>query len=93
MESKLVVSFPDQSASFVHGFEAGAAWEKMKRGDVAELELTTHAENREVIRRMADNLGWSVEIKESGTEGWDFTRLTKTGTSRERTNPHGLHVV
>jgi hypothetical protein len=89
----LVVSFPDQSASFVHGFEAGALDERMKAGAVAEIEATTHDENREVIRRLADYQGWSVEVKPSGVPGWDYTILRKERPARERPNPHGLRIV
>lgn len=89
----LIVSFPDQSASFVHGFEAGKLDEQMKRGDVAEIESTTHVENREVLARLADAEGWSVETKPSEVEGWDYTKLVKAKPSREIPNPHGLRVI
>jgi hypothetical protein len=90
---RLLVSFPDDSASFAHGFEAGQIWQRMGDGDLAELELTTHTANREVIRRMADNLGWDVEVLASDIEGWDYTKLVKRRPERQRANPHGLRVV
>lgn len=91
---KLAVSFPDQSPSFCYGFEAGKLWERMESGTVAEIEMTTRIENREVIARCADYLGWSVdEVKPSATEGWDFTKLTKTRPAGVRDNPHGLRIV
>lgn len=92
-EYGLVVSFPDQSATFVHGFEAGELWGQMRRGDVSEIEKITHVENREVIQRMATAEGWSVEIVGITTPGWDFTKLTKTAIAPKRPNPHGLKVV
>lgn len=89
---QLVVSFPDQSPSFGHGLEAGKLWEQMRAGHVAEIEATTHLENREVIRRIADHLGWSTEVLPQ-LDGWDFTTLVKTRSPRGRPNPHGLALV
>lgn len=89
----LIVSFPDQSASFVHGFEAGGLWERMASGMMAEIEATTHIENREIIARMADSRGWDVEVTASDVTGWDYTKLTKRRAPRERPNPHGLKAV
>ncbi|MDE2098013.1 MAG: hypothetical protein KGL39_12240 [Patescibacteria group bacterium] len=90
---RLVVSFPDQSASFVHGFEAGRIDEQMRGGHVTEIEVTTHTENREVLTRMAVAVGWDIECKSSGTSGWDFTKLVKTKPAPVRPNPHGLRAV
>lgn len=89
----LVVAFPDPSPSFVHGFEAGGLWEKLKNGETAEIQATTHVENREVIARMADAEGWEIEVKPTEVEGWDFTKLEKKRPAREKPNPHGLRVV
>lgn len=89
----LIVSFPDQSASFVHGFEAGGLWQQMRGGAVAEIEQTTHVENREVIARMAAAEGWSIEVKRSGVDGWDQSSLAKIAKAPERRNPTGLRVV
>ena len=89
----LIVSFPDESASFVNGFEAGALWNRLTGGAEAEISLTTHTENREVIARMADAQGWDVEVTTSQVQGWDFTKLEKTKPARERPNPHGLRLV
>lgn len=90
---QLIVSFPDQSASFAHGFSAGKIWADMTRGDVAEIQLHMPIENREVIARMADRLGWSVTVTPTDTEGWDDTLLVKVRPEREKANPHGLRVV
>ena len=89
----LLVSFPDQSPSFVHGFEAGQLWERMDRGSALEIEATTHRENREVIRRMADQCGFDAEIQPTEVEGWDQTTLTKRRPERQRPNPRGLRIV
>jgi hypothetical protein len=96
----LIVSFPDQSPSFCHGFEAGQLWERMCRfpiglppDGVADIETITRIENREVIRRMADNRGWQVETKKTDVEGWDATTLRKVAPPPTRPNPHGLRIV
>ena len=89
----LVVSFPDQSAPFVHGFEAGELWQQMRHGGMAEIEKVTHVENREVIQRMAIAEGWSVEIIGTTTPGWDLTKLTKSSPAPKRSNPRGLRAV
>lgn len=91
-EYGLLVSFPDDSHSFVHGFEAGQTWQKMEAGDVAEIEVTTHVKNREVMRRMAGALGWEIEVT-TATEEWDNTKMIKRRPERSRPNPHGLRVV
>ncbi|WP_243368907.1 hypothetical protein [Microvirga solisilvae] len=77
VEYGLIVSFPDQSPGFTHGFEAGMLWLRMSESTEREIEITTHADNREVIQRMAASLGWSSAINPSGVEGWDYTQLVK----------------
>ncbi len=88
----LVFDFPDQSSSFVYGFEAGQLFARMHGLEDAFVFLT-HPENREVIRRIADYLGWAVEFLPIENEGRDNTTLTKKDNYRERINPHGLRVV
>lgn len=60
----LLVSFPDESDSFVHGFEAGQLWSVLDRGDVNPDGHLCHAQNFEVIRRMARHFGYTVEFRE-----------------------------
>lgn len=89
----LVVSFPDQSATFCHGFEAGQLWQRMTSGTEATIEATTRVENREVIRRCASALGWTVSVQPSEIEGWDFTTMEKVGPPPASRNPHGLQLI
>lgn len=91
--SSLLVSFPDQTPNFVNGFEAGQLWERMRSGKEAEIEVTTHTENREVIARMADQYGFALEVEESDIDGWDNTILSKKRPQRTTPNPHGLRLV
>ncbi len=90
---QLIVSFPDQSASFAYGFEAGKLWADMLAGKSAEIETVTRIENREVIQRMCVAEGWHHEYRSSEIEGWDYTTLRKTKTAPVRPNPTGLRVV
>lgn len=90
---RLLVAFPDQSESFALGFEVGQLWQMMSSGQFSIVERVTHANNREVIRRVADHLGFSVTMIPSDVEGWDCTRLCKVRPERERPNPYGLRVV
>jgi len=89
----LLVSFPDQSPNFVHGFEAGQIWQRLESGSELEIEATTHVDNREVIRRMADQCGFETDIRPTDVEGWDQTTLTKRRPARQRPNPYGLRLV
>jgi hypothetical protein len=62
VDFKPLVSFPDQSDSFVHGFEAGMIWQQMQDGasPIGTHGLPYHTENVEVIKRMADAAGYQV---------------------------------
>ncbi len=49
---QLLISFPDQSESFVNGFEAGRAYAQMEAG-VQEIRFAGHAQNMDVFLRMS----------------------------------------
>ena len=87
----LLVSFTDESQSFVAGFEAGGVWSRMRSGNEAEIELSTHTENREVLQRMACAEGWDIVIEPTAIDGWDTTQLTKR--HGRQNNPRGLRIV
>ncbi len=79
-DHSLIISFPDQSASFVHGYESGILDEKMNNGDSTEIEQCVHSENLEVITRMAQAYHWDFQIVEKapdGLEEWTYIKLTK----------------
>lgn len=88
----LIVSFEDQSASFVNGFEAGELWQRMRNGAEAEIEATVHTANRETITRMGIAEGWAVEFSATEYEEWITLRMTKQ-MAPPRVNPHGLRIV
>lgn len=89
----LVLEFPDQSPSFAHGVEFGKIWASLNLNVDICVSDTTASENREALRRLAEYLGWKVEIKTSDVEGWDFSTFTKIKTAPTRANPRAFHVV
>lgn len=73
------VPFPDQSPSFVHGFEAGMLWGKMTTGkDPIDSDLPYHADNRAVFERMAAAEGYVMEWRPcDGLDEWAVATFTK----------------
>lgn len=90
----LVVSFPDQSESFVLGFEAGGVWERLKAGETPLTLEIVHTKNREVIDRMATAEGYEIVWgTTSDPDQWSCCEMRKVKPSPGRPNPHGLRVV
>lgn len=89
-EMNLLVSFPDQSASFVHGFEAGQIWREMDGEGKLVIDrgfdegFPVHSENMTVIQNMARARGYEIVTKPTGVEGWTGIRLTFVGTGRAK---------
>ena len=74
----LLVAFPDESSSFVHGFEAGEIFTRMGANCVG-IERLVHAENREVIGRLCRRMGYVVDQwQPSHVGGWVEMCLRKT---------------
>ncbi|TSD89160.1 DUF550 domain-containing protein [Mycobacterium sp. KBS0706] len=65
----LLVSFPDQSPSFVHGFEAGMIWMDL-RDSADPFDLTMHSANRVLATRIASHHGWNVTFRATEFEEW-----------------------
>ena len=79
-ESNLLIAFPDGSDSFVHGFEAGMIYQDMRAGsreiDRGIIEgFPVHAENVEVLKRMAAAEKYEIEVRQIETEGWVAMRF------------------
>lgn len=76
-EFRCLVPFPDNSQSFVHGFEAGMIWQQMVDG-IQEIEplVGLHGENIEVFRRMASAQGYDFDSEDCGG-GWHTAKFTK----------------
>lgn len=71
----LILAFPDQSDSFVHGFEAGRVWDALTDaadGDVVLIE-SVHQANAELYLRMGEALGRAVRWTEYGDIWADIT--------------------
>lgn len=73
-----VIRFPDQSASFGHGFQAGQIWEKLKRLDVgAVLEEMVFPQNRDLLSDLATHEKCGVEFAPTEIEEWVSAIFTK----------------
>lgn len=96
-EYGLIVSFEDQSASFVNGFECGKLAACMTtNADAEELEgrqISVHTANRVTIDRMCAAYGWSAEWQDTEYPEWSYLTLTRAPKPTERPNPHGLRIV
>lgn len=91
-EYGILVSFEDQSGSYVHGFEAGQIWEAMTRCDPL-IEKTVHTANKETIKRMAHAEGYDVLWTMSDIPEWSFVKLTKSQKSKGSADLVSLGVL
>jgi hypothetical protein len=86
----LVFAFPDGSASFVNGFEAGAIWQQMDGEGALEIDcgfvggFPVHTENVEVMRRMARARGYTIEVRPTDYSEWTALRFTWVGTDKAK---------
>ena|SRR3569832_2052508 len=96
-EFGLVVSFEEQSESYVHGFEAGGLSVRMKgdapADDIEDVKITVHTANRVTIERMCTAYGWSATFEPTEYPEWTYLTLTRAPKPTERPNPHGLRIV
>jgi hypothetical protein len=67
---ELLVKFPDQSPSFVHGYEAGQISEKLRDLRAMAVATVVHTANREVLASIAEMRGWSVDFEDTEYEEW-----------------------
>lgn len=80
---KLLLSFPDQSASFAHGVEFGRMLEKIERGDavVQNNGFPVRVENVELLKYTCNKYGYLPIFGNSGVDGWvNFMGMRKTTT-------------
>ena len=93
----LVVSFEDQSPSYVHGFEAGTLKVRMcgdaPADDIDGEKITVHTANRVTIDRMCAAYGWQALWEGTEFPEWSYLTLTRSPKPTERPNPYGLRVV
>jgi len=77
VEFRPIVSFPDQSSSFVNGFEAGMVWQRMQAGEeVIDRGTPYHFANCEVFHRMADAAGYDIECSDREDEASEWVEVT-----------------
>lgn len=77
VEFSPLVSFPDQSDSFVHGFEAGMVWQRMQLGeDEISSPLPYHFANCELFHRLAEVGGYEVECRDCEGAETEWTEVT-----------------
>lgn len=85
-EFRCLVPFPDQSESFVNGFEAGLVWQRMSDGETPiENPIAYHLANRMVFERMAAAQGYDVEF-EPCMAGATICHTWMTATFTKRRN-------
>lgn len=65
----LIVSFPDQSETFVLGFEAGMIWERLQAGET-EIDVNVHTLNIEVLNRMCVAAKVTPTFQPTNCDGW-----------------------
>lgn len=65
----LIVSFPDQSETFVLGFEAGMIWERLQAGET-EIDVNVHTSNIEVLNRMCVAAKVTPKFQPTNVSGW-----------------------
>ena len=78
--AELIISFPDQSASFAYGVEYGRLLEKMERGDniVMNNGFPVRLENRELIINTCLELGYVPTFGRTYFDEWvEFTGIKK----------------
>ncbi|MET0462869.1 MAG: hypothetical protein ABW007_06935 [Chitinophagaceae bacterium] len=65
-EYELVLAFDSDDPEFTRGFEAGAIWEQMKGR--TDFNCIIHANNAEMVMRMAKAKGYSFHGEEMNEE-------------------------
>jgi len=76
---RLIVSFPDESSSFVNGYEAGAIGYRMEHTAEQVIEETVHTANEAVLNAMGAGFGWSVAFRptEPEMDEWRIVELRR----------------
>lgn len=69
----LLISFEDQSPSFVHGFEAGGIYERMKAKQPI-ISCPIHSVNVDLVSQMAAREAYTCRFTETAFEEWTNLR-------------------
>jgi hypothetical protein len=80
-DSELLYAFPDQSGSFVHGFEAGQLSVEMRAKEAVidrgyEEGFPIHTANVELLARMCACYGYTMETQPTEYAEWTAARMT-----------------
>ena len=73
MNNILLMSFLDESETYVLGFECGQLWEKISNGEVME-DRAIHTKNKQQIIMMCESFGCDFEITDYDEE-WCFLTI------------------
>jgi hypothetical protein len=65
----LLLPFDTDNEDFTRGFEAGHVWTRLRDSGFEQTTFTVHAENAEMMLRIAEALGVTVQSEELG-DGW-----------------------
>ncbi len=79
----LIISFPDQSASFAYGVEYGRILEKIERGDdiVMNNGFPIRIENKDLITNTCKQFGYIPTFGRIHFDEWiEFTGIKKVST-------------
>lgn len=69
--------FVNQSPSFVYGVETGIIYERMSRREET-IQSTTHADNEEEMRNLANSLDYTAAFGALGDDGfWHAATFTR----------------
>lgn len=71
-----LIEFPDDSAGFVLGYEAGLLFGRLDTKPETWAG-TYHADNAEMLQQTAKTCGYTVKIEPSGDPTWVFAEFTR----------------
>ena len=76
---RLLVPFDDSSGSYTEGFEAGMVWQRMLSGEsVIDNATPYHSKNCGVFYKMADAMGYDMDVKHLENDLSEWTEITFT---------------
>jgi hypothetical protein len=74
---ELLLRFDNDEPAFARGFEAGRLWQELRDQRPVELVAHVHAENLEMLLRVAEAAGYELRT-EDVDETWVLATFTRT---------------
>jgi hypothetical protein len=74
---QLLLRFDNDEAAFVRGFEAGRLWHELRGMEPDELVGHVHAENLEMLLRIAEATGYVLRTQDVD-ETWVLATFTRS---------------